>query len=387
MSVAKRFSVEQRRARLGRRHLLASSAKDPVAVARGLVAVHSTDPASVFMSVAARSGWSPPDPLEHALYQDRSLVRILGMRRTLFVVPADVVPIIHAACTRAIAARERRRLVKMVEDAGIVTEGSRWVRRVERATLDALFDRGEAATAELSKDVPELRAQILYGAGKKWEGTFSMGTRIAWLLAMDARIVRSRPRGTWLSSQYRWRPMEPFEESSADEARATLVRLWLRAFGPGTVQDVKWWTGWSLGEARKAVAAAGAVEVDLDGRPGVALGEDLRAVPAPKPWAALLPSLDATVMGWSERDWYLGPHRSALFDRAGNAGPTVWWNGRVVGGWGQRPDGEIAFQLLEEVGKDAGAAIEKQAARLGAWLGDVRISPRFATPLQRDLSA
>jgi hypothetical protein len=117
------------------------------------------------------------------------------------------------------------------------------------------------------------------------------------------------------------------------------------------------------------------------------LADDVAPAAATEPWAALLPALDATPMGWSQRDWFLGDHRPQLFDRSGNVGPTVWWDGRIVGGWAQRADGEIAFRLLEDVGADARAAVEAEAARLGAWIGDVRFTPRFRTPLERELSA
>ena len=73
---------------------------------------------------------------------------------------------------------------------------------------------------------------------------------------------------------------------------------------------------------------------------------------------ALLPPLDPTTMGWFERDWYLGPHKPQLFDTAGNAGPTAWWDGRIVGGWHQAESGEVELQLLEDVGADGRAAIE-----------------------------
>jgi hypothetical protein len=135
------------------------------------------------------------------------------------------------------------------------------------------------------------------------------------------------------------------------------------------------------------VAGAGAVEVDLDGAAGLALPGDLEPVPPPEPWAALLPALDPTVMGWSGRAWYLGAHGPALFDRSGNPGPTVWWDGRIVGGWAQRRDGEIAVRLLEDPGAEAAAAIGAAAGRLRAWLGDVRVTPRFRTPLERELTA
>ncbi len=99
----------------------------------------------------------------------------------------------------------------------------------------------------------------------------------------------------------------------------------------------------------------------------------------------LLPTLDPTTMGWKERDWYSARTR-ALFDRNGNAGPTVWWGGRIVGGWSQRKDGEIVRKLLEDVGEDARTAVEAEAERLAAWLGDARVAPGFLPPFQRALA-
>ncbi|MGX1977236.1 DNA glycosylase AlkZ-like family protein, partial [Streptomyces kronopolitis] len=164
------------------------------------------------------------------------------------------------------------------------------------------------------------------------------------------------------------------------------------SYGPATVEDLKWWTGWTLTATRQALAAIGAVEVDLDdGTRGVALPDDLEPVAAPEPWAALLPALDPTAMGWKARDWYLDPaHVPRLFDRSGNIGPTVWWCGRIVGGWAQRADGEIVWRLLTDDGgcgsSEAAAAVTAEAARLAAWVGDVRVTPRFRSPLERELS-
>jgi hypothetical protein len=135
-----------------------------------------------------------------------------------------------------------------------------------------------------------------------------------------------------------------------------------------------------------ALAAAGAVEVDLEGKVGLVLSDDLEPEPPPSPWASLLPGLDATTMGWKGRDWYVGEHGPALFDRNGNAGPTVWWDGRIVGGWAQRPEGEVVVRLLDDVGDEARHAMDGEVERLQRWLGGVRVMPRFPTPLQKELA-
>jgi hypothetical protein len=389
----RQIGIEERRARLGLRHHLAARARAGVVeAARDLVGLHATDPTTVYLAAQARMAVPEVAAVERALYDDRALVRILGMRRTMFVEPVELMPVVQAACTNAIAVQQRRLLLDMVGRAGLADDPAGWVEEVGTVTVKALEARGGATATEIAQDDPRLRQQIVVAEGKPYEARQSVVTRILLVLAAEGRIVRGRPRGSWVSGQYRWWVVDAWlpdgvPEWSTQAAQVELVRRWLAAFGPGTAADVKWWTGLPLGQVRRALAEAGAVEVDLDGTPGLVLPDDLDPVAPPEPWAALLPSLDPTTMGWAGRDFYLGPHRPALFDRNGNAGPTIWWDGRVVGGWAQRRSGEVALRLLEDVGSDAAVAIEAEAARLADWLGPTRVSPRFRTPLERELTA
>ena len=387
------MDVAERRARLVLRHRLTPHARADSALeaARSVVALHSTDAVTVFLSVHARTSSVLPADIERELYDDRTLVRILGMRRTLFVVPRELVPVVYAACTRTIAARERRRLEKMIEDSGISTRSAAWLTRASTAAMRALETQQEAFTTDLAKSVPMLARRLRFGADTRFEATQSVASRLLPQLAMERRIVRGRPRGTWVNGQYRWVPIESWlgrgiDEMETEAAQAELLRHWLAAFGPATETDVRWWTGWTAREARAALAAVPHAEVDLDGASGFVLADDLDPIDAPEPSDALLPTLDPTTMGWKERDWYLGPHAAILFDSNGNAGPTVWWDGRVVGGWSQRRDGEIVFRLLEDLGADAVRAVEAEVARMAEWLGDKRFSPGFLPPFQRELA-
>ena len=385
--------MAERRARLVLRHRLLPQARTDSAVeaTRSVVVLHSTDAVTVFLSVHARTSNVRPADVERELYEERTLVRILGMRRTLFVVPRELVPVVYAACTRTIAVRERLRLERMIRDSGIATRPAAWLTRASTAAVRALETQGEAFTTDLTKAVPMLAKRLRFGAGTRFEATQSVGSRLLPQLAMERRIVRGRPRGTWINGQYRWVPMESWlggavEELEAEPAQAELLRHWLAAFGPATETDIRWWTGWTAREARAALAAVPHVSVDLDGAVGFVLAEDLEPTVRVEPSAALLPTLDPTTMGWKERDWYLGAHASVLFDSNGNAGPTVWWDGRVVGGWSQRRDGEIVFRLLEDVGGDAVRAVVAEAERVGEWLGDKRFTPGFLPPFQRELA-
>jgi hypothetical protein len=219
------------------------------------------------------------------------------------------------------------------------------------------------------------------------------------MLSAEGHIVRGRPRGGWTSTQYLWftpaswlvgRPAA--EVLPPDAARAELARRWLWTFGPAPAADLQWWTGWTAGQVKAALGQLRTVDVDLGGAAGVLLADDAGpeegslAAAGTGPWPALLPALDPTAMGWRSRDWYVGEHGPMLFDRTGNIGPTAWWDGRIVGGWAQRPDGEIVTRLLADIGEDAARALAAEAERLREWIGPARFTPKFRTPLERELS-
>jgi hypothetical protein len=385
----RRISVDERRARLGLRHGLAAPLETPEQAAGAVVALHGTDAASVFLSALARMRDGDVAGVEHALYEERSLLRVLSMRRTMFVAPVETAAIMLAACSRGVAARERRKLIGFLEAAGV--GGAQWLAGAEQAALESLAARGEATATELAGDDPRLATPLVLGAGTKYEGKVTVASRVLIVLGAEGRVIRTRPAGSWTSTQFRWAALSSWhpgvQQHADDDARVELARLWLASFGPATVEDLRWWTGLTLGQTRAALAGVDTVEVSLNGDAGLVLAGDEEPVAAGEPWAALLPALDPTTMGWKERSWYLGDHRELLFDRNGNASPTVWWQGRVVGGWAQAPGGEIRMRLLEDVGADGEAAIEREAARLAARVGAATLSPRARarSPVEQEL--
>jgi hypothetical protein len=127
------------------------------------------------------------------------------------------------------------------------------------------------------------------------------------------------------------------------------------------------------------------VAVEVDGGPAWIGAADQGGDPPRPKFVRLLPSLDPTTMGWKQREWYLGAHEAQLFDRNGNAGPTVWVDGRIVGAWAVRKSGEIAWELVESIPAARITEIDAEAVALREWLEGTIVSPRFTSPLHNSI--
>src|SRR5688572_1501261 len=135
----RRITDEERRSRLGVRHALAGKgAADVVDAARAVVGLHGTDPASTFLAGLARTPGATTDDLERALYDDRTLVRVLAMRRTVFAVPREHVGTVLAAAGADVGRQQRVQLGKMLADSGVTDDPNPWIDRAEAAALAAM---------------------------------------------------------------------------------------------------------------------------------------------------------------------------------------------------------------------------------------------------------
>ncbi|MFC1473700.1 winged helix DNA-binding domain-containing protein [Rhodococcus qingshengii] len=376
-------SDDERRARIGVRHALEPMfhVDSPEAATRAMTVLHATESATVYLSCWARVRSVDAADVDRALYDQRSLVKQLAMRRTLFTFPRDLLPAAWSSASARVANTERARMAKDVVKAGLAVDGNDWLDRARTEVLKLLTDRPEGLSAvEIRQAVPMTDVKVEGSAGEIWSAP-----RVLTHLGATADIMRgtntarfpvSRP--LWTLTRH-WLDDAPFDLESADGYRE-IVRRWLYTFGPGTEDDIVWWLGSTKTVVRAALAELDAVAVSLDGGDtGWLLPDDVATVPDPGPWVALLPVLDPTIMGWKNRDFYLGPHRNQLFDTRGNAGTTAWVDGRVVGFWIQDETGVVHVRLLETVSASARRSLDAEAARLTEWLGGVRIGTGYVS--------
>ncbi|GAB6898447.1 winged helix DNA-binding domain-containing protein [Kineosporia succinea] len=375
---------EERRSRLAVRHALAPAqqADSPEAVTRALTALHSTEPASPYLSCWARMPRVEVAEVDRALHDDRSLVKQLAMRRTLFVFPRDLLPAVWPSASARVAATERSRMAKDVVRTGLADDGEVWLDAARAEVLDVLARTPDGLTAaQIREAVPRIAVKVQGTSGETWSGP-----RVLTQLGASADVVRGRNTGRWNVSRPLWTltptwlgDLAPLP-SAADGYRE-LVRRWLYSFGPGTESDLVWWLGSTRAAVRTALRELGALEVRLeDASVAYLLPDDEDVVPGPGDWAALLPVLDPTVMGWQGRGFYLGPHKDRLFDTRGNVGTSAWVNGRMVGCWVQDDAGTVTVRLVEDVSPGARQSLDAAAARLTEWLDGLRIGTVYRSP-------
>jgi hypothetical protein len=389
-----------------KQHLLPGSRlADVVQITRDIVALHATDATSPYLSLWARVPDFQREALEDALYERRELVKVLCMRVTLHAVLSGEVPFFFQAFPQAFF--ERRTPVAfrgklLLVQAGICQEedADATLDDLHRQVLDVVAEKGLSTARQIIQAIPELKVKIRHDVGKPYEGEFSIGSRLVPGMCTLGLLVRARPRGTWRSSLYEyaalsdWLPGVDLDSVTPQAAQTWLVRRYLSAFGPATRDDVQWWTGLSKGEIAQTleILKPAVVEMDIEG-----LGDDYLMLtddaqrlrdfaPPDAPYVFLLPVLDPYIMGYRDRRRFLAQeHRAKVFDRAGNAVPTVWVNGQVAGTWGQRKDGSVIYGLFEPVSDEEQALLADEARRLENFLGGEYLPPRFRTAFTRTL--
>ena len=342
-----------------------AAAGDLERVVTDIGGLHATTATSPFLSLFARCQGFKKEHLTDALFLERRLVRMRCMRKTIFILPKNLVPIAHAATHRLVIKTSRRHM----EAQGVSSDD------YERtaAQISELLEKREMTANELKTT---LACSLPLSA-------------ILQLMCDQALLVRARPKGSWRASQLRYaRFVDYFPDlvlGSVDEVDATaqLIERYLYAFGPATENDIVWWLG--LGKRRvqaglrllqERVAAAALSVRGIDGKL-IALRKENRTpdceISRVDPAINLLPCLDPYVMGYIERERYLDTaYSDYVFDRSGNATSTILVDGRVVGVWDFQGTGERLIKLLFffPIASDQLHGIHALALRVGEFIAE-----------------
>jgi len=376
--------------RLSRHHLVKRApAGDLARVAGDMAGVQAQLMSAAQISLWARTRGLRPEDIERALWEDRTLVKIWCMRGTVHLVPAED----HAMFVRGCTKRTARALDWMAR-AGIPAGPVDRLLEAVRQALDRPRTRKELAVHVSESLGIKLHAK----GGRGWGGPadaagFEVGDRtlsvggILFLACMRGIACSGPDRGNeatfvrpdvWLPH---WRDMPQ------EEAEEGLLRRYLRAFAPASVQDFALWTYMTIGGAREIFERLGSelASVSVGGRTAWALradGSALRRAKIERPSVRLLPYFDAFLLGHKEKTHLVdAAHYKRVYRAQGWLSPVVLVDGRAAGVWSHERKGarlSVRVTPFRAMPQATRALVREEADDLGRFLGTAVVSTRFS---------
>lgn len=337
-----------------RRSLQARGLVDPVdtigAATVAAAGIYGSAPTS-HLGLARRLPDYTPEVLEEERLERRTILRVAGMRGSVFLAPRELVP--------AVLALSRPKTVRRtLAGAGI-----------DDAELERLMRLVEAGLAGSSLTAKEIRARL----GPDDPGG-PLTTLVLRAMSHEGRIVAAEPVGGDYATAFRYALMAEWTPlvapvPSKEAALAEMAPIWMRANGPGTIDDLAWWAGVTKRQARDALLSMEARPVVVEGLDGEqwATDEVIEGSGAAEVGGVvnLLPVWDAWLMARRERSRLLEPaHRPWVVDKSGNVANTITLDGRIVGTW----DIEGETLLVHRFARLELDAIEGAAQRLRSVL-------------------
>ena len=159
-----------------------------------------------------------------------------------------------------------------------------------------------------------------------------------------------------------------------DAALAELARRYFATRGPATPADFAWWSGLTLGDARRAVDLLGkALEREiLDGVAVFSIGTP-RSIPFPSPAALLLPNYDEFFIGLKDRRAIGQRLAHVPAPLPGNAAfaHVLAIDGQLVGDWRRADEGRgarVRLRVLAPLARAEERAVEAAVRRYAAFL-------------------
>jgi len=364
---------------LRKQHLTDDSKIDNIVqIVKDINGLHATAPKTPYLSLFARNRNFMKEQLDEELYIKRNLGKIRCMRKTVYILLKEMIPIAYSATKKMVELASEKYSQYLGVTRKQYYETSKSVLKILKGT---------------GMTVKEIRRAL------KTELNISA---IVNLMCDQGLLIRGNPRHGWKSNIHTYYLFEDYfpdiDLNAVDEARAKnlLVKRYLASFGPVTEKDVMWWPGFLKGEVKEILESLQdqVTQIEISDTKGSysMLNSDLKSLQSlkiEKYVVNLLPSLDPYLMGYKDRERYLNPeYYNNVFDRSGNATSTILLNGKVIGVWdiAEKPEPLIKLFLFEEVERRVLKKVYLEGQKIGKFIadGDVQIKKRNSmVPLTR----
>ncbi len=347
---------------LEKQHLTENSKiNDIYQITQNICGLHATHPMTPYLSLFIRTRKFKREDLDEVLYEKRMLGKVRYARKTVYVIPKERISEVFSATKGML----EQRFGPYLEYLGITKKD---FEDASRSILELLKGKG-MTVKEIKK---ELQVDLNISA-------------IVNLMCDQDLLVRGKPATGWRSSIHTYYPFHEYfpdidlNEVGEGDAKKSMVKQYVASFGPVTVTDASWWTGFTKTEVKHILKdlKADMASLEIPGIEGeyVLLASDkkrLESTSTPeKPLINFMPLLDPYLMGYKERKRYLAPELyTKVFDRSGNATSTILEDGRVVGVWDfdEEKEPTVKILLFEKVRSSISEEIYSKAKKIGKFI-------------------
>ena len=317
-------------------------AAGPVEVAERLLAIQAQDLRGGQLAVRARSRARSVADIDRA-FNEREVIVTWVNRGTLHLIRSEDYPLLQALTTPQLATANRRRLQQEGVSPAAAERGVKAiVRAIER---DGPRTREELRAALVRAKVPVAGQALVH---------------VLMLASLRGLIVRGPMRGTrqafvlvrdWLDA-----PPGGGRARDRDAMLGELAVRYLAGHGPASERDLVWWAGLPLRDVRTGLRIAEDRIVALDDEL-IDLKRRRSSTAAPR--ARLLGPWEPLIVGWTERDWVLGPHRPRI-TVGGLFNPFALAGGHAVALW-RWEKGRPSIEPFTPIARRDEAALERDA--------------------------
>ena len=350
------------------RRLARHGLETPVAASRlaeqvGVICgAHAQVMSAAEVSVALRVEGATRDDVRRALWEERSIVKTIGPRGTVHLLPAADLPAWNAALGAAVQPPNFTPDIRLTDDQ-----------------LEAVIDAIDGALTESDRTLDELDTEVVRRAGR-WAGDKVMPAfQDLWPRWRQA-VQRAAYRGVLCfgpnqgnrvtyASPRRWLPS--YRPADPEKASLAVLRAYLHAYGPAGSEHVARWTSATPAWARDLFRRAGdeLEPVLVDGEELWQLAGDKAPNGGPKGVVRLLPYFDAYAVGAHPRARLFpgrAGERGLARTQAGNL-PVMVIDDAVAGIWHQKRSGArlaIVIEAFRDLAASERHAVDEQVHRL-----------------------
>ncbi|TFG03718.1 MAG: hypothetical protein EU542_01335 [Promethearchaeota archaeon] len=346
---------------LKKQHLLEGSQLDNILnITEDICGLHATGTIEPYIQLFVRAKSFEKEDLDTELFTKKTLGKIRGMRKTLFIFTKDLMEIVYPFAKNLTEDRELKYLKYRnisLEEYGELSK-----------QILTLLQNNEFSTSQIKQKIKTKKDLVA----------------VISVMCDQMLLIRGKPVSSWRDRRLLYAPFKSYfptlnlSKYTESEALTLLIERYIRSYGPVSIDDIIWWSGITktkfnsiFMQMEDELMNIRILDLDYE---YLIVSKDIDSIKKPDLHlnsVNLLPLLDPYMMGYKNRERYVDIKRyDYIFDRSGNATQVILQDGFVIGIWDVilKPEPICKLYFFEDVDDNILKIITLKAKKLAAFI-------------------